>query len=70
MFFFMRDWFREMDDPCLLALDIEVARDNEAVSWFIMVVLFSIVNGEGLLRKIRWSCGCFVTSHSSQIGTE
>ena len=35
MFFLIRDWFLETEDPCLLARDMEVARDNDAVSWFI-----------------------------------
>lgn len=39
IFFFIRDWLRETEEPCLLALDIEVAREREAaVSWFMVGV--------------------------------
>jgi hypothetical protein len=33
MFFLMRDWERDMVEPCLLAREIEVALDIEAVSF-------------------------------------
>ena len=37
MFFLMRDWERDMVDPCLLAREIEVALDIEAVSFILGV---------------------------------
>lgn len=33
MFFLMRDWERDMVEPCLLAREIEVALDIEAASF-------------------------------------
>ena len=38
MFFLMRDWLRDMVEPCLLAREIDVAREIEAASWFISMV--------------------------------
>jgi hypothetical protein len=34
----MRDWERDMVEPCLLAREIEVALDIEAVSFTFMMV--------------------------------
>jgi hypothetical protein len=42
MFFLMRDWEREMVEPCLLAREIEVALDIEAASFILSLGL----NGE------------------------
>ncbi len=33
----MRDWERDMVDPCLLAREIEVALDIEAASFMLLV---------------------------------
>jgi len=35
MFFLMRDWERDMVEPCLLAREIEVALDIDAVSFIL-----------------------------------
>jgi hypothetical protein len=37
MFFLMSDWLRDMVEPCLLAREMEVARDMDAPSWFMVV---------------------------------
>jgi hypothetical protein len=42
MFFLMRDWERDMVEPCLLAREIEVALDIDAAS-FILPVSVSVV---------------------------
>jgi hypothetical protein len=33
-FFLMSDWFLETEEPCLLALEMDVARETEVASWF------------------------------------
>ena len=38
MFFLIKDWEREMVEPCLLAREMEVALDIEAVSFMLVVV--------------------------------
>jgi hypothetical protein len=42
MFFLMRDWERDMVEPCLLAREIDVALDMDAVS-FIFPVSVSVI---------------------------
>ena len=42
MFFLMRDWERDMVEPCLLAREIDVALDIDAAS-FISSVSVSVV---------------------------
>ncbi len=37
MFFLMRDWERDMVEPCLLAREIEVALDIDAASFILPV---------------------------------
>ena len=41
MFFLMRDWERDMVEPCLLAREIEVALDIDAASFILPVVVKS-----------------------------
>jgi len=45
----MRDWFLEIEEPCLLALEMEVALDKEAVSWFIVA---TVRLGVGIIRIV------------------
>lgn len=42
MFFLMRDWFLEMVEPCLLALEMDVARETEPVSFIFRNLLAGI----------------------------
>jgi hypothetical protein len=46
MFFLIRDWEREMVEPCLLAREIEVALDIEAASFMSVVEK----GGDSLIR--------------------
>lgn len=38
IFFLMSDWFLETVEPCLLAREMDVAREREALSFIEMVV--------------------------------
>ena len=40
MFFLIRDWEREMVEPCLLAREIDVALDIEAASFILFLRLY------------------------------
>jgi len=40
MFFLIRDWEREMVEPCLLAREIEVALDIDAASFILFLWLY------------------------------
>lgn len=62
MFFLMRDWEREMVDPCLLAREIDVALDNEAASFIILFSLELRKRGHGsTLNTVMMTFG-FLTS--------
>jgi len=54
MFFLMRDWERDMVEPCLLAREIEVALDIDAASFILPVsVLWSkLRTGESRIRLV------------------
>lgn len=55
MFFLMRDWERDMVEPCLLAREIEVALDIEAVSFICKCLSVVKVKNRGRASLIfRW----------------
>lgn len=43
MFFLMRDWERDMVEPCLLAREIDVAREIDAASFIFPVSVLGVV---------------------------
>jgi hypothetical protein len=59
MFFLMRDWERDMVEPCLLAREIEVALDIDAAS-FILPVSVSVIKvktgGDLVLTALLLGC--------------
>jgi Phosphate transport (Pho88) len=50
MFFLIRDWFLDRAEPCLLVLEMDVARDMEAASWWRFIVV----------KRERGSSGYFI----------
>lgn len=62
MFFLMRDWERDMVEPCLLAREIEVALDIDAAS-FILPVFASVikVKDRGRLGAHCSALGCLTS---------
>lgn len=62
MFFLMRDWERDMVEPCLLAREIEVALDIDAASFILPISLsisVQVVNVKN--RGVFW-CSADLTS--------